>query len=348
MKPKTQQARDEAIPLAREDADASLFRTWFASDVEARRDSSRAAREYVAGTWYVRFSEFHFKDQGKALGAKWHDPAKRWYAPSAEVLLALCTEGGDQELLGVRLASPMGLDGASTRGLLRTISCFLNQQKEAEALAEAERVDASRAEVARRGAREQEARDRELARLVPPDEPETVALLKNEYGLTLDDELRSLVNSDNELGPRLGISVAARLARGIRLELRSLEDLKAGRVPLRSLPRRTASRKRSPLTVDAGAGPLAPQRELSAAPGIPPPPGEASRAPAPTPLVSAAPAASTSSQWPFGSPCGECGEMVWVQFLECLCAKRTWQFCGQCGEVWCTQQLGKHGVCARL
>lgn len=168
--------------------------------------SEEQLADYLARPPFVGDSHFRDKDVVKAAGGRFDPRAKAFVAPDVLALQRLLRTGrwrargfGNQDALA---------DAAAAWVRARVQKADAKLQREAEAALQLARAAAqARAEQRRRAV--------EHLIEVPADEPATLAWLEEKHGVTA--EMVNVSAGVPELGPRSGLSAAARVRRAFAL-----------------------------------------------------------------------------------------------------------------------------------
>jgi hypothetical protein len=285
------------------------------------------------------------KEAVKECGAKWcpnpefvegvrgrGGPVRGWWTASHARILVELLELKRLESFpagGKTLWQPLGL---CERGAALLHKRCVDEKQRQDAQEEHERTK-------RKPTAEQQEREERTRLGIPEDYAEDVAALQAlgiEYSRALVQRIRRVVwpSSGLSLGPRSGISDAARLLRGVRLNILIAQEIScydggsgSGAVPGAGAgedsikrPRRSDVKRKRQFTPAAVATDSKEARDgtsdTSEVPDVPEPT---------TPSLLAEQVCSPFLQE--ASPCvrcDKCGDPVWIQFMECACPYSKW------------------------
>lgn len=163
---------------------------------------------FERGPPWLGDSSFSAKDRIKSAGARWDAASKKWKAVDETTLLALIATGAWR---------PAGYDSAIADTLAKYVRAR-NAASDADALRK-------RAEAQKQQSEGKAVLDVRLELQIPADEP---CLLEQLAAHGVDAALVTESGKWPLLGPRSGISDAARLLRGVRLNKVSFDQLASG------------------------------------------------------------------------------------------------------------------------
>ena len=259
--------------------------------------------------------KFTDKYRCKELGARWRDG--RWTALSKDTLLALCDSG---------LWVPEGFNHEANVIIVKLLRKEQTDREEAD----------TKARMKRAGPTEEEKRVAKLKEFgIPPDEPK---LLEELASKGINKEMTTGSGDLSCLGPRSGISNAARLLRGLRFNLVTVEGVVAGTAQEPSYSKTGKQGAKAGVSKSKGfdlrVGSQAKRARKKEEPQPPPQEqqvAQASRAHE-NYTDGQAPAKQVRRQFVDAEKCGDCGvvvERAW-QFMECGCSGKMWKSCIVC------------------